>query len=98
MIAGMWWLKRQPEKFLREQLTDARDALTNQIAILEAGPLKPEPGEWAQMRAQAQALRDADDNSGAIMIVEQVNNSFSFRDRYWKTVQRQSGGGAGVGT
>ena len=56
MIAGMWWLKRQPEKFLREQLTDARDALTNQIAILEAGPLKPEPGEWAQMRAQATDL------------------------------------------
>ena len=51
----------------------------------------------ASMRAQAQALRDADDNSGAIMIAEQVNNSFSFRDRYWKTVQRQSAGGPGFG-
>ena len=50
-----------------------------------------------EMRATAAALREADDNSGAIIIAEQVNNSFSFRDRYWKTIQRQSGGGAGVG-
>lgn len=45
-----------------------------------------------EMRAQAQALRDLDDNSGSFFIAEQVNNIFSFRDRYWATVQRQSGG------
>ncbi len=45
-----------------------------------------------EMRAQAQALRDLDDNSGAFILVEQVNNNFSFFQRYWKTVQRQSGG------
>lgn len=48
------------------------------------------------MQAQAAALRKADDESGAFVIIEQVNNVFSFRDRYWKTVQRQSGGGIGV--
>jgi hypothetical protein len=44
------------------------------------------------LQDQAQALRDADDNSGAFVIIEQVNDTFSFIDRYWKTVQRQSAG------
>ena len=43
------------------------------------------------MRAQAAALREADDNSGAFIIIEQVNDVFSFRDRFWKQVQRQQG-------
>jgi hypothetical protein len=43
-----------------------------------------------QLRAAAQALRDADDNSGSFMVIEQVNNSFSFADRWWKQIQRQS--------
>lgn len=42
-----------------------------------------------QLRAGAQALRDADDNSGAFFIAEQVNGTFSFIDRWWKEVQRQ---------
>jgi hypothetical protein len=45
------------------------------------------------LRAQAQALRTADDNSGAFVIIEQVNDVFSFRDRFWKQVQREQGGG-----
>jgi hypothetical protein len=56
-MTGMWWFKRQPEKPLREQLTDGREALVNQIAILEAGPIRPVPGEAAQMLAQAAELR-----------------------------------------
>ena len=51
------------------------------------------PNASREMRAQAQALRDADDNSGALVIIEQVNDVFSFRDRYWKQVQRMTGGG-----
>lgn len=39
---------------------------------------------------QAQAYFDQDDNSGAFVIVEQVNNDWSFRDRFWKQWQRQS--------
>lgn len=45
------------------------------------------------IRAQAQALRTADDNSGAFVIIEQVNDAFSFRDRFCKQVQRQQAGG-----
>lgn len=40
--------------------------------------------------AQANAYFEQDDNSGAFMIIEQVNNQFSFRDRYWKQWQRQT--------
>ena len=43
------------------------------------------------LRKQAQSYRDQDDNSGAFMIIEQVNDSFSLYDRYWKQVQRQQG-------
>ena len=53
---------------------------------------KLNPGAVKDMQAQAAALREADDNSGAFVIVEQVNDSWSFIDRYWKTAQRQSAG------
>lgn len=43
-----------------------------------------------QLRATAKEYRDVDDDSGAFMIIEQVNDGFSFRDRFWKTVQRNS--------
>jgi hypothetical protein len=45
-----------------------------------------------QLRATAAEYREVDDNSGAFVIIEQVNDWPSFRDRFWKTVQRQSGG------
>lgn len=53
---------------------------------------KLNPGAVKDMQAQAAALRLADDNSGSFAIVEQCNDYFSFCDRYWKTVQRQSAG------
>lgn len=43
-----------------------------------------------QMRETAQQYLDMDDNAGAFMIIEQCNDDFSFRDRFWKTVQRSS--------
>jgi hypothetical protein len=53
---------------------------------------KMNPGATKDMMAQAAALRLADDNSGAFVLIEQVNDHWSFVDRYWKTVQRQSAG------
>ena len=44
------------------------------------------------LRAIAKDYLDLDDNSGAFMIIEQVNNDWSFRDRFWKQWQRQSAG------
>jgi hypothetical protein len=43
-----------------------------------------------QMRDTAEQYLDMDDNAGAFMIIEQCNDDFSFRDRFWKTVQRSS--------
>lgn len=45
-----------------------------------------------QLRLTAAEYRDVEDNSGAFMLIEQVNDEWSFRDRFWKQVQRQSGG------
>lgn len=46
-----------------------------------------------QMRKTAQSYLDMDDNSGAFAIVEQVTTVFSFKDRFWKQVQRQTAAG-----
>lgn len=43
------------------------------------------------LRAQADAYREVDDNSGAIFIIEQVNNEQTLYQRYWNQVQRQQG-------
>lgn len=52
--------------------------------------VKLSPGLAAKaLKDQAQAYFDQDDNSGAFVIIEQVNDDFSFRDRYWKTWLRQ---------
>jgi hypothetical protein len=44
-----------------------------------------------QLRETAQQYLDMDDNAGAFAIIEMCNDYFSFRDRFWKQVQRQSG-------
>ena len=43
----------------------------------------------AALNDRAQALRDTDDNNGAFVIVEQVNDWASYRDRWWSQIQRQ---------
>lgn len=42
------------------------------------------------LQDQAKIWREVDDDLGAIFIIEQVNNDWSFRDRFWKQIQRQS--------
>jgi hypothetical protein len=61
-------------------------------AIASILDVKLAPGKAAEwLKQQAQAYRDADDNSGSFFIVEQVNNVWSLEQRYWKQVQRQQG-------
>lgn len=43
-----------------------------------------------QLRATAQEYRQVDDDSMAFVIIEQVQNEWSFVDRFWKQWQRQS--------
>ena len=50
------------------------------------------PAAVKALQALAQSYIDLDNDSGAFMIIEQVNNDWSFRDRFWKQWQRQSAG------
>ena len=87
----------QPWRRIAATLLDALAANQARLTIIsQILDVKLTNQAAQEMRAQAQALRDADDNSGAFFIAEQVNNYFSFRDRYWKSVQRQSGGGVAI--
>lgn len=45
-----------------------------------------------QLRAAAAEYRQVDDDAGAFMIIEQVNNQWSFSQRFWNQVMRQSAG------
>lgn len=65
--------------------------LASVIQILDV-KLSPSLASKA-LREQAQAYLDLDDNSGAFMIIEMVNDDFSFRDRFYKQVQRQGWAG-----
>lgn len=82
-----------PWRRIAATLIDALAANQSRLnAISQMLDVKLNPGAVKDMQAQAQALRDADDNSGAFVIIEQVNDGWSFIDRYWKTIQRQSAG------
>lgn len=45
-----------------------------------------------QLREQAKEYRDVEDNAGAFMIIEQVTTEWSFVQRFWNQIQRQTGG------
>ena len=57
--------------------------------ILDVQLDSSDAAKWLQ--EQAKAYRDVDDNSGAIFIIEQVNNEWSLVNRYWAQTQRQQG-------
>jgi hypothetical protein len=40
------------------------------------------------LKDEAKTYREVDDDSGAIFIIEQVNNTWSFKQRWWKQFQR----------
>ena len=105
--SGMYWsgwagnatLPSNPVPWNRiaARLLDSLAANYARIAIVSGVlDVKLNAAAAADMRATAAALRELDDNSGAFVLIEQVNNVFSFRDRYWKSVQRQSGGGVAI--
>ena len=73
---------------LMDSLASNRARLSSIKQVLD---IKLDPAVAAKnLRDQAQAYRDADDNSGAFFIAEQVNDQYSFRDRWWKEIQRQA--------
>lgn len=85
----------QPTAYLRiaAYMLQAQAANSAKLAIIEQLlDVKLDASKAAAaLNKQAQAYLEMDDNAGAFAIVEQVNDYFSFRDRFWKQVQRQQG-------
>ncbi len=92
-------LPQSPVSYLRVSalLLDALAANKSRLAsIKQLLDVRLDASDAAiQLRATAKSYRDTDDNSGAFFIIEQVqtNDPFSFKDRFWSQVMRQSGGG-----
>ena len=62
-------------------------------AVIQLLDVKLAPDKAADaLRAMAADYRKVDDESGAFVIIEQVNTSWAFRDRFWSQVQRQQSG------
>ena len=60
-------------------------------SVMQLLDVKLDPSKAAKaLQDQAKAYFDADDNSGAMVLIEQVNDQFSFQDRWWKGLQRQT--------
>jgi len=90
-------LPASPVSYLRVAalLLDAMAANSSKLAMFtRILDVEMAPQNAAKMlREQAKQYRDTDDESGAFMVIEQVNNGWNLRDRYWKQVQRQQGQG-----
>lgn len=98
--SGMFWSGNQgvaqlptPPVSYRRVAATLLDSLASNAsrlsAITKLLDVELAPGVAAKaLRDQAQCFRDEDD-AGAFVIIEQVNDMWSFRDRWWKTVQRQ---------
>lgn len=92
-VAGLTTFPSIPVSYRRvaANLLDALASNQARLSILsQLLDVKLNANAVKDMQAQAKALRDIDDNSGAFVIIEQVNDVFSFKDRYWKTIQRQA--------
>lgn len=93
--AGGRNLPASPVNYLRiaALLLDSIAANKSRLAsVQQLLDVKLSPEKAAQeLRATADSYRKVDDESGAFAIIEQCNDYWSFHDRFWKQVQRQSG-------
>ncbi len=88
-----------PYRRVAANLLDALAANKSRLAAVQQildVKLSPEKAAQALM-SQAAVLRKTDDESGAFVVIEQVNDVFSFRDRYWRTIQREFSTGGILG-
>lgn len=80
---------RRVAALLLDALASNKARLSSVTQLLD---VKLDPSKAATaLREIAQGYRDEDDN-GAFAIIEQVNNDWALRDRWWKQIARQSGG------
>ncbi len=88
-------LPSQPISYLRVSalLLDSLAANKSRLASLkQLLDVKLDASDAAiQLRATAKEYRDVEDNSGAMMIIEQCSTIWGFTQRYWNQIARQSG-------
>lgn len=73
-----------------DSLASNRSRLAGALQVLD---IKLDLGKAAtELRAQAQAFRDTEDNAGHFAIAEMVNDPQQARERIWKTWLRLYGG------
>ncbi len=74
---------------LLDALSSSKSRLASLVQVLD---VKLDPSKTAKtLRDQADHYRGVDDNSGAFVIIEQVRDPWTFRERFWKEIQRQQG-------
>ena len=99
--SGNSTLPSQPLSYLRVAAL-ALDTLGNNSArlagVLQLLDVKLDTSKASQLLHESAAnYRSVEDNAGAFVIIEQVNNDWSFLERFWKQVQRQQSGGLLLG-
>lgn len=92
--AGVATLPSPPTNYLRIAALGLDAIASNKArlsSITQLLDVKLSPAIAAKaLREQAQAFRDADDNSMAFVIIEQVTTPWAYRDRWWNEVQRMA--------
>jgi hypothetical protein len=75
---------------LLKSLAGNRARLSSVTQLLDVKKISPAVAAKALMD-QANDWLKMDDESGAFVLIEQCNTTWSFKDRFWKQVQRQLG-------
>lgn len=92
--SGQQTLPTVPVNYLRTAAYLLNSIASNKArlsSITQLLDVKLDPSKAAKaLHDQAQAWLDIDDNSMAFVIIEQCNDEWSFRDRFWKQWQRQA--------
>lgn len=96
-VDGVATLPTTPVNYLRTAAYLLNAMAANQAlmsSVIQLLDVKLDVKSAAQaLQKQAQTWLDIDDNSMAFVIIEQVHDSWSFRERFWSQVQRISGTG-----
>jgi hypothetical protein len=91
-VSGQPVLPTTPVNYLRTAaiLCDAMAANKSRLSsVVQLLDVKLSPDKAADaLRKQAQQYREIDDDSMAFVVIEQCHNEWTFRDRFWKQVQR----------
>ncbi len=94
-VGGVGTLPTSPVNYLRTAALALDSIAANKsrlASIKQILDVKLDSSDAAiQIRATAAEYRQIDEESIAFVIIEQCQNEWSFRDRFWKQWQRQTG-------